>query len=351
MTVLVAHCLPLTSLKRERTLPFKGRVTAHLEQKVNTLDVVAEARRGEQHTLIDVAGQLGIKPAEAQKLIQVRAGETITRGQLIAQRRGMGSASLHASSDGRVVLVGDGRILVETASGSLLVQAGMPGRVTRLFSERGVEITFTGAYIQGTWGNGQVNAGLLVPLVSSPDESMEADRLDMSLRGSVLLGGGCREAAVLKAAAEIPVRGMILGSLAAGLLPMAAKLDFPVVVVDGFGLNKMDGTCFKLLYTNERREVTLNAQAMNAFTNQRPEIFIPLPVTIEPPAARPLEQFDQGQVVRVTRSPHAGMAGTVERLLPGLALLPGGLRAAAAEVKLESGEQVTVPLANLEVLG
>jgi hypothetical protein len=43
--------------------------------------------------------------------------------------------------------------------------------------------------------------------------------------------------------------------------------------------------------------------------------------------------------------------GTLSKVLPGWTALPSGLRAAAAEVKLDSGDQIVVPLANLEVIG
>ena len=81
------------------------------------------------------------------------------------------------------------------------------------------------------------------------------------------------------------------------------------------------------------------------------EVFIPLPVTQEPPLPRDMEAFAEGQTVRMRRPPSLAGIGRILSLRPGLVTLTSGLRAQAAEVQMESGETVIVPLVNLEVVG
>ena len=350
MPANVAHILPLTTVKRERLLPVPGRVTARMDQKVNPLDVVAEANFGTEHLLVDVARLLGIRPDAAQQLIQIKTGDTISQGEVIARRTGFALKSVYAPSSGHVVLVGAGKILMEVGATTFELRAGMPGVVMRQIADRGVEIKFNGAFVQGVWGNGHMNIGMLLPVLSSPEEPLVANKLDVSLRGSVLLAGICADPAALQTAGELPVRGIILGSLSPDLIPLALQVKYPIIVLDGFSRRPMNPAAYKLLTTNAKRETTLNAEPFDRQSGVRPEIFISLPVTEEPSPPSEMVTFAPGQAVRLTRDPNLGSVGTLVGLRPGLIKVPSGLRVAAADVKLDSGEQVTIPLANLDIL-
>lgn len=353
MLAPIIHILPLTTIQRERHLPASGRVVVRMDQKVSPVDVVAETNLGRKHALVDVARLLGISPDKADKLIRCKAGERLTSNQLIAQMPGLISHPIYSPEDGRVVAVGGGQVLMEIGDTIYELRAGLPGIVTRVFPDRGVEITSHGTLIQGVWGNNRVDIGLMLPApqLNSPGDVLETGQLDVSLRGAILIAGHCSDLHALQLAGELPLRGLILGSISPELLPLAIKSKFPIVVTDGFGHHPMNSIAYKLLMTNTKREVALNSTPFNRHTGERPEIFIPLPVSQPPPQARDTDVFSNGQQVKIRRNPNIFEVGSITDIIPGLTDFPSGLSLPAAEVLLESGQKVMIPLVNLEVLG
>jgi len=351
MQAPVHHIIGYASIVRERALPVPGNVLVRLDQKVSPNDVIAETSRGREHALLNVAQALGISPAAADRIIKVKAGDRVAAKTEIAVGSGLFSHSVTAPHDGRVLFVGDGQVLMTVGEAKLELRAGISGTVTQLIPNRGAVIQTSGALIQGVWGNGRIDSGMLVNLMEQPDGILTSGRLDVSMRGSIILGGIVKDAETLKAAADLPVRGLVLSSLYPSLLPQAREMRYPIILTDGFGPMPMNSAAYKLLSTNAKREVTVNAEARDRYSGACPEVIITLPVNTDAPALREEETFAPGLQVRMRRPPAIGMIGSITALKPGLTTLPSGLRAPAAEVKLENGETVIAPLINLEVVG
>jgi biotin carboxyl carrier protein len=351
MLAPVNHILPLTTIERKRVLPVAGNVVAKLNQKISPTDVIAEATWAREHVLIDVARTLSISSNAADRLLRVKEGDKVSEGSEIAISKGIIPNTIRAPRSGRVVAAGGGQVLMETGETTVELKAGLPGTVVQIIPYRGALIRTVGALIQGTWGNGRIETGAMTNLTEKPDDILDASRLDVSLRGTIILAGLLRDADTLRAAAELPVRGLILSSIPPALLPAAQQMRFPIVAIDGFGQIPMNSVAYKLLTSSAKREVTINAEAFNRHTGARPEVIIPLPVSQEPPPPTDVDTLEVGQTVRLRRAPHAGTIGTLANFSSGLVTLPSGLRALAAEVKLENGEQILVPLVNLEIVG
>ncbi len=113
----------------------------------------------------------------------------------------------------------------------------------------------------------------------------------------------------------------------------------------------MNQDAFNILISGARREVSVNAEPWDRITNARPEVVIALPDGVLPGDSIDSASFAIGQTVRVVSAPYKSMVGTLTNLLPGLSVLPSGLRAQTPEVRLLSGDTVQVPLANLEIIG
>jgi hypothetical protein len=352
MLAPVKQIIPLTLIQRQRLLPIPGRVIARKGQTVEPTDVIAEALTSPEHILLDISRGLGLEAEEADTYLERVSGEKVDEGDVIAGPVGLSQRVVRAPKSGRIVLAGGGQVLIEVESNLYELKAGFSGVIEELLPDLGAVIETTGALIQGVWGNGRMNYGLMYVLLRSPDDELRPDRLDVSLRGAVVLGGHVEEPGVLTIAEELPLRGLILGSMSSSLVPLANKMRYPIILTDGFGPLPMNENAYKLLSTSQRREVSLRAESWDPVKAAHPEIIIPLPTESGSPIPLDAAEFRPGQLVRVAHALHHGKIGRLDELLTEEVTLPSGITTACAYVSFEGIEEpALLPLVNLEIIG
>jgi len=347
----ITHFIPAVEFQRERLMAVGGRIIARRGQQVNPIDVVAESMIRPEHILLDVARGLGISRTDADHFIQRRAGDEVGEGDVIAGPVGISRRVVRTPQSGTVVLAGDGQVLLTLEGEFTELKAGYPGLIADIVGDRGVVIDTLGSLIQGVWGNGKINFGLLNLLSQNPDDTVTSDKMDVGLRGSVVMAVHCEDEKVLTTADDLPVKGLILASMDASLVPVAMNVSYPIVLIEGFGKLPMNQDAFNILISGSRREASIFAEPWNKIKNTRPEVVIALPDGVHPVSTSDMTTFVVNQKVRLISPPYKSQVGILTTMPAGISVLPSGIRAQTAGVRLPNGDVVQVPLSNLEVIG
>ncbi len=359
MPAPVTRILPCTTIRRKRLLPFPGKVLVRKGQKVAALDTIAESY-GSVGTItpkifiLNIERALNVHRAQLSTInfYKCKTGDQVMKGDILAGPMGIAKRVLRAPEDGWIVLVDSNRILLEVKKPALELKAGFVGEVVELIPDYGAIIETTGTLIQGVWGNGGITSGTLIISLSTPDQEMtkevfeNTECLPHSLEDCVLLAGYCSEPKVLEALMALNPRGVIFTSLEPRLTSVADQLPFPVIILEGFGRHPINPLAYDLLTENEGRETALKAEVLR---NCRPEIIIS---TTQSSSLNPLTEpgeFAAGQQVRIRCNPYFGSLGILVAYC-GIENQLNGLRAPTAEVLLESGITIHLPLVNLEII-
>jgi hypothetical protein len=344
----VIHYLRQTNIRRSRMLSIPGRVLVSPGQKVACTDAVAEAPNPTGHFFMDVRSILKVDTYTASELIQRKKGEHLAKGDILAETGGAFSRVVRAPIDCTITEINAGVIIMETHGEPLQVMAGLPGFVHELNGEYGVTVESGGALVQGVWGNNRTDVGLLVLLCDSPDQELTPRQLEASARGSVAVAGYCSSSESIRLASEMELHGLILSSINPDLMGLVDKLNFPIMLIEGFGKIPMNKTAFSIFHELEKRDAAIHARRWDQNTGEKPEVMIPFQnQALQPPE---VDEFAPGQNVHIKLPPYSGEVGTILGLNQGLTNLENGLRAPAAVLRKQNGDQITVPLANLELI-
>jgi hypothetical protein len=346
----ITHVSPTVTIRREWRLPARGSIAVRVNEQLSAGETVAEAQVPERRVFLDVARALNVTEEAAGRYLTCKVGDHLSEGDRIAQIGGMLRRTVRAPGNGRVVTFSEGRILYELVGRTHELKSRYPCTVGGTDGIQSIYVETIGALIQGVWGNGKHDYGVLRLVSKKPNQKLSTDVVDPKWRGAVLIAGYCDQSAPLHQATELSARGLILGGLAAGLIPVVRRLHFPVVVLEGFGNVGINTAAFQLLKSNQGNEASIDAMPSKSYEAKKPEIIIPLASTREYDLPDEVVPLSPGVRVRVLRKPHMGAVGVVREVLTRAVRYPSGNKARSARLDIEGTGSVVVPLANLEVL-
>ena len=348
MNSTIYHTLALTKIRRKRIFSGDGDILVKVGQKVSPTDIIANTYPNQKFSILNIRKLLNLNNIEeARSAIDVKIGDHLKAGTIIAKAQNVFSKAVQAPFDSEVFFIGGSQVILRILTDPEPLYAGFEAIVTELLPEQGVIIENNGVLVQGVWGNQRIGSGLLLSSIDSPEQELTKSQLKIHLRGSILLSGYCRDPETLKLASDLPLKGLILSGMHPNLLPDACKMQIPVILLEGFSPAPMNIRALNLLKSNEKRDTTINA-VFKKELGEKPEIIIPVSTEGQLPSEN--MTIKPGVVVRVNNGEYKGRAANVERIIRGKVNLENGIKTICALVTFNEEEQAQIPLANLDIL-
>ena len=355
------------TIRKTRRLPLKGEVLVKTGDLVQPDTVVARTELPGIMQTVRVAEILGIEAQDVERVLRVKVGDKIQRGDIVAETTsffGLLKNDCKAPIDGTVELISpvSGHIGIRFKPTPVEVTAYVQGKVTEVIPAEGVVVETTGALIQGIFGVGGERLGDLRVVSAGPDEIVEESAITDDLAGKVIVGGSNISGAALRRAAEVGVAGVVVGGIIdkdlieylghdiGVAITGQEKIPTTLIVTEGFGIIRMAHRTFDLLKSLEGRRASINGATQIRAGVIRPEIIVPSEKGLEDAPSSDEQSLNVGTRIRVIREPYFGVLGKVTALPPEPVLIESGAKVRILEAELENGDRASVPRANVEII-
>jgi hypothetical protein len=355
-------------VRKIRRLPIKGEVLVKVGDDVTPDQVVARAQLPGPLQTMKLADKLGVEPRDVAGMVSFKEGDYVEKGQVIAETKGFFGffkSTVFADHTGVVETISEvtGNALVREASIPIDVTGYVHGSVADIMPEEGAIIETRCALVQGIFGVGGERHGSIRIVTQGPDQILDASLIQPTDAGKILVGGSGITAEAIQKASELGVVGLIAGGIKDSDLTKFLGYDIGVaitgqeqigitiLVTEGFGFLNMAERTFELLKTLDGREASLNGATQIRAGVIRPEIIVPLAKGAEAKVqTQDAFLLQVGTPIRIIREPYFGGLGTVTDLPAQLVTLESGTHVRVLRARLQDGEEVTVPRANVEII-
>jgi hypothetical protein len=358
-----------TTVRRRRVLPIEGEVLVTNGEKVKAQQVVAETFMSGDVITVHLANLLSMPPADVLECCVVKEGDQVEVGDILARTKGIFGLfknECKCPEAGTVETISEvtGQMILRGPPQPVNVLAFLPGTVIEIIEKQGVVIESEVTFIQGIFGIGGETFGPIRVATGSPDEPLSAGQINPDMKGCVVIGGARMTAEAIDKALSVGASGVISGGIddqdlkeflgydLGVAITGAEKFGITLIITEGFGDIAMAERTFELLKSREGAETSISGATQIRAGVIRPEIIIPVDETV-PPATetdRVSGVLEIGYPVRVIRDPNFGRIGKVHRLPSEPQALESGSKARVLEVIFDSGDIITIPRANVELI-
>jgi len=356
-------------LKKDRILPLKGEVLVKKGDILKAEDLVAQTLLPGKVLPINLANKLGVTANMVNQFIKVKAGDNVTKGQILAESKGflgMFKSSVKSPIEGEIENISTitGQMLMREPRIPVQVKAFIDGIVVEVIPDEGVIIENKSAYIQGIFGIGGETTGEIKILAKSPQDIITPDYIDASCKDKLIVTGAMVTLDVIKKAQQIGCAGIITGGIddrdlknllgynIGVAITGHEEIGLTIVVTEGFGVIDMAQKTYELLKQFEGHKTSMHGKTQIRAGVMRPEIIIPLPIGEEELKAEEpkMATLEIGTTVRIIRQPNFGKIATITALPEKLTSVESETMVRILEAELEDGTKVTLPRANVEVI-
>ncbi|MCZ6850753.1 MAG: hypothetical protein O7F17_03855 [Planctomycetota bacterium] len=353
-----------------RVLPIPGDVLVGVGDTVNARDVVAQTLMPGDITPMNIANMLALPPADVPECMLKSKGDRLEIGEPLARTKGIFGLFKKACKSkvaGTVESISrvTGQVMIRGEPEPVQVQAYVTGNVIEVIANEGCVIEAEVSFVQGIFGIGGEVYGRIVAACSSHDQELTADLIKPEMKDCIIIGGARMTDQAIRRARDVGAAAVVSGGIddedlrdflgydLGVAITGSEDLGLTIIVTEGFGEIAMAERTFELLGSRAGADASVNGATQIRAGVMRPEILIPL--TEESRAKAPAKgrhdgQLTRGRPVRIIRDPFFGLIGTVGELPPEPQVLGSGSRARVLEVKLDSGDSVVIPRANVELI-
>lgn len=362
-------------LRVVRRLPGTGDVKIRAGERIESNRVLARTDPNSAAVQISVADQLGVPPQDVAKYLMRPVGSTFSSGEALARnRKGLRNVVVASPVSGTLVSVDE--------SGTALISPGGGGDILSLISgdvefvdgKQSVSIRTVGSRLYGIVGLGPNVGGTIRLAVSGPSEELQASKVSQDLAGAIVVGGGWASAAAIKKLIDVKAAGLITGGLSdrdvlasSGIaaddrltpwrlapgdesIGQGFNPGIAIMATEGFGQLPIHAEAWALLKELEGRAAVLLTATRVVGYLARPSLIVVNEDLLDDDAPADSASLSKGTKARLVDQNSLGhgvvMTGGPRRVRRG-----DGNMVEVVDVEMINGQNRTVPLANVEIIG